>query len=310
MVYAETAAQGLKSYGLEAAQLTRLGGADNVNFRVDKDNKSYVLRLRKSARHTRASVASELALLSSLRATLVLPKPVKNLAGEYVTSIAADGIETLCTLMTWIEGHIPPTADALSDEHLLNVGALMAHLHVHSQSFRPPEGFTRETFDETYFRKRLETLYHALNGADVSSSELLKRDAQKIVTHFAQLSRDKSSFGLIHADFHSGNYLLDGAQVHIIDFDRCGFGFYLFDLALALMELRAEQRLVFLQGYENVRSLPSDFANLNALFLSLAYLDNLGFLAANPEELPFIVGELPFVTKAFRKAAEVVAHDL
>lgn len=143
------------------------------------------------------------------------------------------------------------------------------------------------------------------NSAGIPNLELLRRAAQELIAQLAQLVRDESSFGLIHADFHSGNYLLDGAEVHIIDFDRCGFGFYLFDLALALMELRAEQRLVFLQGYENVCPLPSDFTRLNTLFLSLAYLDNLGFLAANPEELLFIVGELPYVTEAFHKAVVV-----
>jgi hypothetical protein len=43
------------------------------------------------------------------------------------------------------------------------------------------------------------------------------------------------------------------------------------------------------------------------VFLCLAYLDNLGFLVANPEELAFVVGELPFAVEAFRNAVETVS---
>jgi Ser/Thr protein kinase RdoA (MazF antagonist) len=45
------AIEALRNYGLENVQLTRLGGASNTNFKVDADDKSYVLRLHRSAYH-------------------------------------------------------------------------------------------------------------------------------------------------------------------------------------------------------------------------------------------------------------------
>ncbi|MBD1943184.1 phosphotransferase [Coleofasciculus sp. FACHB-712] len=305
------AIEALRNYGLENAQLTRLGGASNTNFKVDADDKSYVLRLHTSAYHDRVAISSELAWLSSLQSetTLVLPKPIVNLNGELVTGVPADSKpETLCTLMSWVEGKISPTVDILTDDQLAKVGSLMAQLHIHSQQFELSEGFKRQTFDEAHFSGRLEVLYTALSNTELDKSDLnsLKVNASHIITHFAQLERKQDSFGVIHADFHSGNYLLCDEKVCIIDFDRCGFGFYLYDLALALMELEEQQRKAFLQGYETVKPLPADYTNLKQVFLCLAYLDNLGFLVANPEELAFVVGELPFAVEAFRNAVETV----
>lgn len=146
----------------------------------------------------------------------------------------------------------------------------------------------------------------ALSRADLDRDELFgfSTRADHIITHFAGLERTPEHFGLIHADFHSGNYVLFSDEVRIIDFDRCGFGFYLFDLSLALMELDEAQRELFLQGYKTAERLPVGYPSLVKGFLCLAYLDNLGFHAPNPEELPFIVKEFPLVVEALCKAVE------
>ncbi len=311
MISEEIAKKVLARYGLEDAPLTRLGGADNTNFRVDTAAESFVLRLREPGRFDRATVTSELIWLSRLQSDtpLVLPQPVANEAGELVTGVTFDGgAPMLATLMRWVEGAIPPTVDALSPEHLANVGAIMAHLHHHAQRFSVPQRFKRPNYDEAHFWQRAEALSVALEQAGLNRDELLgfRTRADQVITHFAGLERTTEHFSLIHADFHSGNYVLFGDKVHIIDFDRCGFGFHLFDLALALMELDEAQRELFLQGYKAVKQLPAGYPRLVQGFLCLAYLDNLGFHAPKPEELPFIVKELPFVVEALCKAIEAV----
>lgn len=254
-------------------------------------------------------VVSELAWLSRLKSDtpLTLAEPVVNLGGELVTKLSIGGEAlTLCTLMTWVEGRIPPTVDAMTPGQLSDMGSLMARLHVHARRLDLPEAFKRPTYDETPFRGRLEVLIKALKRAAPNHADLprFRTRADHVISRFTELERTPEGFGLIHADFHSGNYLLSNDGVLIIDFDRCGFGFYLFDLALALMELGEEQRVSFVKGYETVAPLPPDYAALNRTFLCLGHLDNLGFLAANPEEWPHIVGEVSLVVRAFREALE------
>lgn len=299
------ATEALSFYGMQDAQLTRLGGIDNTNFRVDAGAEAYALHLY-AARHDHTAIASEFVWLGSLRrdAGLTVPEPVPNRAGELVSRVMHGETEKLCTLTRWLEGKIPPTIDAMTPEQLAQTGVLMAHLHAHANEFEAPGVFNRSAFDEAYFRSCLNKLYEALRrtGLDKGDLEQFKANAEIVFSHFGSLTLTKSSFGLVHGDFHSGNYLLDSGAVSIIDFGRCGFGFYLYDLALALMEMVDEQRLSFLKGYQTVKPLPDGYMGLNETFLALAYLDNLSTLAENPEELPFIVADMPLVLKAFERA--------
>lgn len=295
----------LRLYGVEDAQLTRLGGVDNANFRVDAGTNVYALHLY-AARQNRTSITSELVWLSSLRSdlSLTVPEPVPNKAGELVSSITLGKTETFSTLMRWFEGDIPPTVDAMTSEQLEQTGTLMARLHIHSQGFDIPERFVRPIYDEAHFRSRLETLYGALRSAEFDRDDLrsFSSDAEAVLVRFGSLEHTPATFGLAHADFHSGNYLLHDDTASIIDFGRCGFGFYLHDLALALTELNATQRGDFLRGYEALKLLPAGYADLIETFLVLAYLDNLGTLASNPEELTFIANEMEFVREACQQA--------
>jgi Ser/Thr protein kinase RdoA (MazF antagonist) len=306
----ETPAKIVQNYSLENAQLTRLGGADNINFRVDHNGKSYVLRLRTAARHTYATVSSELFWLDSLagNTSLVVSKPIRNQKNDFVTVFKDDDGQIFSTLMTWIEGKVPPTVDAMTDTQLAKAGSIMAQLHAHSQQVDLPGDFKREMLSADYFAKRLESLNKALNNSEINRDDLeyFKINADTIISNYADLKRSSNSFGLIHADFHSGNYLLYNKEVRIIDFDRCSFGFYLYDLTVALTELNQEQRQHFLQGYEAVKPLPDDYQRLEPFFLTLSYIDNLGFFASNPDELPFITKEMVFVIEALRKAVKAL----
>ena len=49
---------------------------------------------------------------------------------------------------------------------------------------------------------------------------------------------NEADVGLIHADLHLGNALFEAGEVKLIDFDDCGTGPRLYDLAVALWELR------------------------------------------------------------------------
>ena len=73
------------------------------------------------------------------------------------------------------------------------------------------------------------------------------------------MDRD-SDHGLIHADLHLWNAVFAGGRVQLIDFDDCGFGPRLYDLAVALWEQRdspgyPEFRAALLAGYLGVRDI-------------------------------------------------------
>lgn len=302
----QTASSTLQKYGIENANIERLGGYDNVNFKVNYQDEIYVLRVRVAERHTKETVKAELIWLSALKETtnLNIAKPIENLEGQFITIAALENKDTLCTLMNWVEGKVPPTIDSMSDKQIESIGSVMAQLHEQSKQFEKPDNFDRTNFNGQFFQQRLDALITALEKSDLSKEELksFKTMAKQAMIKLNTLTPDKTNFGLIHADFHSGNYLIDGDKVNIIDFDNCGFGFYIYDLSLALMELEESKRELFLTGYKSVITLPPAYDELNQLFLFLSFVDNLGFFAPDPEELPFILAELPLVAKALQNA--------
>ncbi len=85
--------------------------------------------------------------------------------------------------------------------------------------------------------------------------------ARRMRTVMARLGSEPDAFGLIHADLHLENALFDGDAVRVIDFDDCGFGYWLYDIAVPLWEYRgrpdyAEIRTALLNGYADSRELP------------------------------------------------------
>ena len=86
-----------------------------------------------------------------------------------------------------------------------------------------------------------------------------------------------ATFGLIHGDLHQENYLFRDGRAGAIDFDDCGFGYFLYDLAVTLSEVdgRAQTSALrdgLLTGYQEVRPLPPGLAEHLPAFLALREL--------------------------------------
>jgi Ser/Thr protein kinase RdoA (MazF antagonist) len=299
MILDDVARSALSAYGLTAARIGRLGGLDTINYEVDAGaGERYVLRLYDPDRHDVAAILSEHLWVAHLAAEtdLDLPRPVINREGETVTRARVPtGRAPACTLMEWIEGEAP--SGDLADRHLEQAGRAMAHMH--ASRFDPPPGFVRPTHDAAHVSRRLETLLTAC-GDDLTPVQVraLARGTRMLEAMLRELPRTPSGYGLIHGDFHAGNYLVHDDRLCVIDFGRCAFAFHALDIAIAL-EVEASQRAAFLAGYASVRPLPEEFVEHERAFTAMAHLDNLAFLAKRPDERPFLLETLPRVTEAF-----------
>ncbi len=304
------AATAVEQYGVGAASLSRLGGLDTINYRVDAGGgRRFLLRLHDPARHAPALVASELQWLAHLTADteLILPRPVRNRRGQTVTVVEAPpGHETVCTLLRWVEGE--PLGGAFTDEHARQAGEVMARLH--ASAFRPPPGFAREVCDAAYFARCLELLLAAC-GEELAPDDVraMQHGTRALTALVRRLPRTPATFGLIHADFHPGNYVMHGDELRVIDFGRCAFGYHAFDIATAL-ELDEARRNAFLAGYASIRPWPPGLERHHDAFVCLTYLDNLGFLATIGRERAYVLETVPAVADALGRYAERASrHD-
>jgi Ser/Thr protein kinase RdoA (MazF antagonist) len=71
----------------------------------------------------------------------------------------------------------------------------------------------------------------SVNATLKDTPEVLEVVSAQLRQGFDLLGRAAPLWGLIHADLHRDNILLHHGEIGVIDFDDCGWGYYLFDLA-------------------------------------------------------------------------------
>ncbi|HDQ70927.1 MAG TPA: hypothetical protein ENN19_02390 [Chloroflexi bacterium] len=60
-----------------------------------------------------------------------------------------------------------------------------------------------------------------------------------VLKHVRTLPKDRDSYGLIHADFHGGNFFVDteSGTITVFDFDDCAYGCFVMDVAMNLFDM-------------------------------------------------------------------------
>jgi Ser/Thr protein kinase RdoA (MazF antagonist) len=276
-----------------AARVTSLKRVYNSTFRIETPGgERYVLRICHPRRTSVEVVQSELLWLARLReAGLHVPAPVQNQQGRYAT-VVPDPSESrtwLCALFHWTTGRF--LSRTLTPAHLLQVGELTARLHHHAAHWERPAGFTRprvenldplrqeedDCFDEALAARAIQTV------ASVSTPEagaVVSAVIQKVWRLLRALGEGAEAFGLIHADLHQRNYLFHQGRAGAIDFDDCGQGHWLYDLAVTLYCLSDHPRYsalreAFLAGYRRSRPLPQEQEAHLGTFMALRRLQDL-----------------------------------
>jgi len=232
----------------------------NTTFRVDAKGATFVLRINRSGVHGAETIASELAWLRALTSDteLGVPEPVAAGDGSPLVIIEASSVGATprpAVLLRWQGGRI---VDArLTPRHLRQIATLQAGLQQHSTRWARPDGFVRPAVDTlTSPAKKASIGSSAPNvgprpshddaeGAIALVDELLSTAEAAIIAEALDIvwaSTDSlqampESHGLIHADLHYENVLFHHGVARAIDFDDCGWGFYLYDLAVTLWEL-------------------------------------------------------------------------
>ncbi|WP_190756710.1 phosphotransferase enzyme family protein [Nostoc sp. FACHB-145] len=306
----EIAQAALTHYDLSNVQLKFLGQSQNTTFQVETPTlDKFLLRFHagieadgeglQAAWREPSAIESELLWLNALAidTQLTVPQPVPNRLGEWVTSIAITELGTSipCSLLQWIEGeHLDgePTA-----QQIRQLGILMAKLHQHSSSWLKPFGFSRPAHNVERLLAATSQLGMLVQNGTISSDDyqMFQKAAMQVQEFISSLQQTRDSWGVIHADLHQGNYVLYGGEVRPIDFSRCGFGFYLYDIGQSLGDIEASLRWHFFEGYSTLRALPANYPSVVEAFFVGSTVENFAFLSANPQEYEWLSRAVPYV---------------
>jgi Ser/Thr protein kinase RdoA (MazF antagonist) len=266
------------------AELDLLCVSENATYLVrDLRREPAVLRLNRPGYLAHDAIASELAWTAALRTANVActPRWVPTLSGEPVARVKqpAGGASRHAVLFDFARGEHPDDPQ----DGLAEIGEIAARLHAHARSWPRPEGFTRFSWDLPAALggdgrpSRWGDWRDAVTGNDRRLLETAESQVRQALSAYGQ---SPARYGLIHADLRAANLIVDaadqlghGPRVTVIDFDDCGYSWFLYDAAgsVSFLEHRSElPELVagWLDGYRRVATLePADLAAIPALIM-------------------------------------------
>jgi len=269
----QVAHRALEHYDLSPdATVTLLNVSENATYRVDDplNGERSILRVHRLAYHTPAAIASELAWLDALRdeAGVRTPRVLPTTEGHRLVTVPdPGGADRTVVRFEFLPGHEPAEDDLVTDFEEL--GRITAIMHQHARAWVRPAGFTRFAWDYDAAFGEEARWGRWQDGLGVGPEEhaVLARLDETLARRLAAFGQAPERFGLVHADTRLANLLVDdgshGRTVSVIDFDDCGFSWYLYDLGTAVSFIEHYPQVPemidsWLRGYREVAELPAE----------------------------------------------------
>jgi Ser/Thr protein kinase RdoA (MazF antagonist) len=234
--------------------------SENETWKVEAPHGSkWALRLQRPGYQSKSSLSSEIAWLLALREAGVAatPVPVAGLNGEWIQ--VAD--QRNLVLFEWENGRQPEMEMDLGP-CFETLGAVTAQLHTHSKKWERPEGFERFTWDFDAALGEASRWGHLRDalGMNIKRLDLFDQTANLVRQRLEHYGSAPDRFGLVHCDLRLSNLLLHQKTLKVIDFDDCGFSWYMYDAAASLSfyeHLPQVPSLIqhWLEGYRTVSAI-------------------------------------------------------
>lgn len=281
-------------WGLSAAaRVSLLAISENATFRAEDDGgaEPVVLRVHRPDYHTRAEIESEIAWIEALRAEGIVatPAPLRTRSGARLAAFRQGDQTRHVAAFAFMTGAEPETGAGLAEGFRL-LGEISARLHGHVRRWSPPPGFARKTWD---FETTIGAQPHWGSwrdslGLDAQGAALLARCTEALGARIAAYGAGPDKFGLIHADLRLANLLVEGDRLGVIDFDDCGFGWFVYDFAAAVSFLETEPFIpdlaeAWVAGYRRVAPLGAEDVAMIPVFVMLRRMMLSAWIARHAE---------------------------
>jgi Ser/Thr protein kinase RdoA (MazF antagonist) len=266
------ATQALAHYGLQDGTATLCNVSENHTYRIAHGDREYALRVHRPGYRTAHQIESELEWVDALRedGAVETPTALPAATGERVVDLGTHNV----VLFEWLPGATPePDGDDLA-AGFRTLGAVSARMHAHARAWTPPHGFDRPRWDYAHTLGRHGHWGAWQDGLGMGTEE--RRQLERLDGTIATRLRDYGHgerFGLVHADIRLANLLVDDGAVRVIDFDDCGFSWFMYDFATTVSFMEDHPRVpelqdAWLEGYREVAPLaPEDERELETFVM-------------------------------------------
>jgi Ser/Thr protein kinase RdoA (MazF antagonist) len=287
--------QALSLYDLPAdATVQLVSRSENETYKVEAPSgRRWALRVQRPGYQSMQALASEIAWLVALRkdGVVATPVPIAGRNGEWVqlARVEGDPATRNMVLFAWEDGHQPAIGMDLRP-CFKSLGVITAKMHAHSAAWQRPEGFERFTWD---FEAALGESprwgrWRDGLGMDATKLDLFGRTVDLIRDRLAGYGNGPDRFGLAHCDLRLANLLVHEGEVKVIDFDDCGFSWYMYDAATLMSfyeHLPGAPGLIehWLEGYRTVRAVAKDEEEEIPTFVMLRRLLLVAWVGSHAE---------------------------
>lgn len=277
--------------------------SENTTYLVeDGQGKKYILRISRPNYHKKEEIEAEIAWLNSLheQSPIDVSLPMRADDGDYVHAHSYNDTIYYSTLFTFLEGNAP---DENNEDDLIQqfetLGEITAMFHKHTiEQHDYYQAFQRMTWDYDTILGQSPKWARWQDGLGMTPARIaLYEEASHIIQKKLEaFGKHKTRFGLIHADLRLANLLIYGDEIKVIDFDDCGFGWFLYDLATSVsfiehMPYLDELIASWLKGYSKIRLLTDEEKEMIPTFILMRRLQLISWIGSRDNETTRLLGE-------------------
>ena len=300
--------------------------SENATFKVQYNTVQYgnvtkILRINRLGYHTKDAILSEIAWIEALQRDNVITTAdiLKGKNGEklqcYDDAITQQKYQML--LFEFLTGHHLDEHQKLA-ENFYYLGNITAKLHLHSQKFTPnlPPSFTRLHWDFDGMIGKNPHWGAWQDNANSNNDEikLLTQATEKIEKNLYAYGQSDENYGLIHADLRLANFLIGDDKLKVLDFDDCGFSWFLYDIGAAFSFIenhpeKPEMIETWLEGYQKIRFLTQTDIAMIPCFIMLRKIVLLGWIGSHATTLLATQQSKDFTNQACLLAEEFLTSQ-
>ncbi len=251
-----------EEYGFDEVECRIFRTGINHSYIVTTSEQQYVLRVYSYRWRSKEEISEEINLLNRLKDNgIAVSYPILNIRQAYIQEIQAPEGLRYGVLFSFASGK---KVRDFSADTAYNIGKLMARFHQATQNL----SLKRVTYDVD------SLVLSALNKARVHFPEtneemrFILNAEKRIRKEFLTIESESFRKGVVHLDIWYDNmHIENDSKMTIFDFDFCGNGWLLHDIAYFIMQLyhnepdkqlyHAKQQ-AFFSGYESISAVSAE----------------------------------------------------
>jgi Ser/Thr protein kinase RdoA (MazF antagonist) len=313
-VLLEEAKRTLKFWDMGDAEISWLAYTHNAVFLVQHEGNRYSMKMAVEDRANTVRIMRDLfvcKLLKEVSPELAIPSPAQRTIKYQVHSIPywsfyllpedehptkdpnidVEGVFINIALYEFLEGEAKGVQDIFPIE-IKKIGRFLANLHslpINRQQFSGVV-VNMSMNSKNFFANDTDSPYPLTQDAKALFSPqqltVMNTVALTVKSAMDELGQGESEFGLIHGDLLLKNILFHKGEVRALDFEYCGWGYYLYDLCPLLWQLKPlanykELEEALWQGYSSIRPLTERHRQVLETLIAGRQVASMRWVAAN-----------------------------